>query len=189
MKVALFEVCRRPEVSKPDTEAMVLTKCFANLGVDFKLYTNDGVWADRPKAGSAVDREIIRKCLDDPSVDIVHFAVHGGPTGLVLKWGGPIANRVPADVLTGAEIRGMREFRNRRIVSGACDSAGLADDFLAAGATACVAPDFQIPWKNLGILFQSFYASLKSGSTVEAALSSAVSGHPDLASYRVYSRE
>ena len=186
MKVALFEVCRRPEVFKPNTEAIVLTECFTNLGVEFELYTNDGYWADRPKAGAALDREIIRKCLEDQNIDIVHFAVHGGPTGLVLKWNGPLNNRVAADVLTGAEIRGMRGFRNRLIVSGACGSAGLAKDFLAAGATAFVAPDFAIPWENLGMLFQSFYASLKSGSTVEAALSSAVSGHPDLASYRVY---
>ena len=102
MKIVLFEVCRRPEVLKPNTEAIVLTECFANLGIEFELYTNDGFWADRPKAGSTVDREVIRKCLGDPSVDIVHFAVHGGPTGLVLNWSGSINDRVRRDVLTGA---------------------------------------------------------------------------------------
>jgi CHAT domain len=187
MKIALFEVCRRPEVLKQSTEAIVLTECFTNLGIEFELYTNDGYWADRSKAGSTLNREIIRKCLGDQNVDIVHFAVHGGPTGLALKWSGPINNRVAVDVLTGSEIRGMKEFRDRLIVSGACGSAELAKDFLAVGATAFVAPDLEIPWKNLGMLFHSFYESLKSGSTVEASLASAVSGHPDLASYRVYS--
>ena len=186
MKVALFEVCRRPDVLKPDTEAQVLSECLAHLRIAFELYTNDGFWADRPKAGSVLDRDRIRQCLDDPHIDIVHFAVHGGPTGLVLKWKGPLSRRVAADVLTGAEIRRMREFRNRLVVSGACGSAGLAEDFLAAGAAAFVAPDVEIPWKDLGILFQAFYAALKRGATAKRALGSAVAKHPELSSYRVY---
>ena len=187
MKVVLFEVCRSPEILKPNTEAIVLSKCFASLGIEFELYTNDGFWADRPKAGSTIDEALIRKCLDDPNLTVVHFAVHGCSTGLVLKWDGPLNQRVKADVLTGDQIRGMKGFRNRLVVSGACDSAILAEDFLAAGATAFVAPDFPLPWEDLGDFFQSFYGSLKEGSTVERALNSAVSDYPELARYRVYS--
>ena len=40
MKVALFEGCRRPDVLKPDTEAQVLSECFAHLGIACELYTN-----------------------------------------------------------------------------------------------------------------------------------------------------
>jgi hypothetical protein len=189
MKVVLFEVCRSPEVFKPNTEAIVLSKCFTSLGIEFELYTNDGFWADRPKAGSTIDGALIRKCLDDPNLNVIHFAVHGCPTGLVLKWDGdgPIDQRVAADVLTGAQIREMKGFRNRLVVSGACESAILAKDFLAAGATAFVAPDFPPQWEDLGVFFQSFYGSLKEGSQVERALSSAVSDYPKLARYRVYS--
>jgi hypothetical protein len=187
MKVAIFEVCRRPEVLKPNTEAILLAQCFTTLGVPFDLYTNDGFWADRPKAGSIIDRELIRERLGDPSIDVAHFAVHGDSKGLALKWSGPIGDRVAVDVLTGPEIRAMEGFRDKLVVSGACSSAWLADDFLAAGATAFVAPQIEIPWKNLGIFFQSFYASIKAGSSAESSLKSAVSTYPELSSYRVYS--
>jgi hypothetical protein len=190
MKVTLFEVCRSPEILKANTEAIVLSECFASLGIEFELYTNDGFWADRPKSGSTISRDIIQNCLDDPKIDVVHFAVHGDPKGLVLEFDDrPISwQRSPTDVLTGAQIRGMTGFRHRLVVSGACGSAFLAEDFLAAGATAFVAPDIEIPWRDLGIVFHAFYASLKAGLTAEVALGSALSGHPRLAdSYRVYS--
>lgn len=105
-----------------------------------------------------------------------------------MQWGGPIDDREPTDVLTGPEIRAMDVFRDKLVVSGACGSAHLADDFLTAGATAFVAPDVEIPWKNLGRLFDTFYASLRAGASAEQSLTSAVVGHDELASYRVYSR-
>jgi len=188
MKVAIFEVCRRPEVSKPNTEAIVLSRCFSDLGVEFELYTNDGIWAERPKAGSIVDRNLIKNRLSDSDIDVAHFAVHGSPEGLVLNWSGPCHNRIAADILTGPEIRAMEEFRGKLVVSGACGSASLASDFLSTGASAFVAPQVEIPWKNLGIFFQAFYAALQAGSTAEVALRSAILDNPELTSYRVYSR-
>jgi hypothetical protein len=58
--VVIFEVCRRPEINKANNEALVLSRCFAKLGVEFELYTNDQIWADRPKAGFVVDRDLIK---------------------------------------------------------------------------------------------------------------------------------
>ncbi len=187
MKVAIFEVCRRPEVGKPNTEAMILSQSFTSLGVAYDLYTNDAFWTDRPKAGSIVDRELIREKMSDPGITVAHFAVHGDATGLVLKWSGPIDAREAVDVLTDPEIRAMEEFHDKLVVSGACVSAGLADAFLAAGARAVVAPRVDILWKNLGRFFQLFYASLKAGLSPAVALAAAVSAYPELSSYRVYS--
>ena len=47
MKVALFEVCRRPMVPKENTEAIILSTCFKELGIEFELYSNDEYWSDR----------------------------------------------------------------------------------------------------------------------------------------------
>ncbi len=188
MKVAIFEVCRRPEVPKANTEAQVLSQCFARMGVEFALHSNDAIWADHPNRISPTDREQIRTVMRDPQVTVTHFATHGDATGLILQWGGPIGERVPTDVLSGPEIRTMDVFRDKIVVSGACGSAHLASDFLAAGAAAFIAPDVEIPWKNLGVLFEAFYASLRTGLSAERALASAVVGHDELASYRVYSK-
>jgi len=188
MKVAILEVCRRPEVPKANSEAKILHSCFQQLGIDFDLYTNDNFWADCPKAGENVDREVVSAVLRDPQIDVVHFAVHGEPHGgLVLKWSGTIAQRKVADTLSGAEIRQMRISQNKLVVSGACESSNLARDFIRAGAKAYVSPKFEIPWAYLGLMFQTFYAALQSGLTTEAALSQAVANYPELASYEVYS--
>ncbi len=186
MRVAIFEVCRRPEIPKANTEAVVLSRCFERSGVAYDLHSNDGIWQNHATAVACIDRAQIGGALRDPAVTAVHFATHGDATGLILQWGGPIGARVPTDTLTGLEIRAMDGFRGRLVVSGACGSAHLASDFLAAGATAFVAPDVEIPWKNLGLLFESFYTSLRDGMKAEDALTSAVSGRAELASYRVY---
>ena len=186
MRVAIFEVCRRPEIPKANTEAVVLSRCFERSGVAYDLHSNDGIWQNHASAVACVDRAHIRRALRDPAVTAVHFATHGNDAGLVLHWDGPLNERVASDTLTGSEIRTTDGFRGRLVVSGACGSAHLASDFLAAGATAFVAPDVAIPWKNLGLLFESFYTSLRDGMNAEDALTSAVSGRDELASYRVY---
>jgi hypothetical protein len=188
MKVALFEVCRRPEVFKPNSEAIVLSACFESLGIDLALYSNDAYWTDRPKAGSVIDKEIIGRCLEDPDLSVVHFAVHGSATALILGWEGDLGQRVEANLLTGPQIRAMSGFRNRLIVSGACGSGGLADDFLSAGADALLAPDLAVPWRNLGAFFRLFYGSIKAGTTPQVALESARSGYPEFGSYRIHAR-
>jgi hypothetical protein len=188
MKVAVFEVCRRPEVPKANSEAKILHDCFLQLGINFDLYTNDGFLGDYPKTGENIDREIIAAALSDPQIDVVHFAVHGQPgVGLVLKWSGPIGQREVANTLTGAEIRQMSISQNKLVVSGACESSSLAQDFIFAGAKAYVSPRFEIPWAYLVLMFQTFYAALQSGATTEAALAQAVANYPELASYEVHS--
>ena len=124
MKVALFEVCRRPEILKPNTEAILLSECFKNLGIRFDLYTNDGYWEGRLKAGAVVDKDLIQKVLINSGIDVVHFAVHGGPSGLILRWGGPIDQRVEVDVLTGVSEMNCIEARK------AAAGAGLVQSWL-----------------------------------------------------------
>lgn len=187
MKVAILEICRRPEVLKENTEAKILSTCFQQLSIDFDLYSNDDFWADRPKAGTIVDRDVIAATLIDPEIDVVHFAVHGGPTGLVLKWSGPIGQREVIDTLNGSEIRQMCVSHDKLIVSGACESSNLANDFISAGAKAYVSPKKEIPWIHLGLMFKIFYSSLQSGATIEDALAQAVANHKELESYEVYS--
>jgi diadenosine tetraphosphatase ApaH/serine/threonine PP2A family protein phosphatase len=188
-KVALFEVCRTPEVSKPNSEAIVLSKCFTDLRIHFELHSNDKHWAGEPEVGKVVNRDVIQQRLGDPEIriNVVHFALHGDPEGLVLEWNGPIGARFPYDVLKGFEIKRMGVFHGKLVVSGACASAGLAEAFVTAGATY-VAPEEAVEWNDLGVFFQSFYSSLATGETAQAALALAISGHPELASYHIYSR-
>jgi hypothetical protein len=187
MKVAILEICRRPEVLKENTEAKILSTYVQEHRIDFDLYSNDDFWADRPKAGAIVDRGVIAAALIDPEIDVVHFAVHGGPTGLVLKWSGPVGQREVADTLTGAEIRQISVSHDKLVVSGACESSNLANDFIFAGAKAYVSPKEEIPWVDLGSMFKSFYSALLSGATIEGALAQAVANHKELESFQVYS--
>lgn len=188
MRVAILEICRRPEVPKANTEAKILSNSFQELGINFDLYSNDHFWADLPKTGAVVDRDVIAKTLSNPQIDAVHFAVHGGPDGLVLSWSGPIWQREAADTLTGAEIRQLVISSNKLVVSGACASSSLASDFILAGAKAYVSPKYAIPWTHLGLMFQTFYSAVRSGVTADAALAQAVANHPELTSYEVHSR-
>ena len=187
MKVAILEMCRRPEVLKENTEAKILATCFQQRCIDFDLYSNDDFWADRPKAGAIVDRDVIAAILIDQEIDVVHFAVHGGPTGLVLKWSGPVWQREVADTLAGAEIRQMCISHDKLVVSGACKSSNLANDFISAVAKAYVSPKEEIPRVHLGLMFKIFYSALQSGATIEGALAQAVANHKELESYEAYS--
>ena len=186
MRVAILEVCRRPELPKKNTEAKVLSTCFKQLGIDFDLFSNDNHWANRPKAGVTVDRDIIAANLIDPQIDVVHFAVHGGPTGLVLKWSGPIEHREVTDTLTGNEIRQMGVSSDKLVVSGACASSSLANDFIFAGVKAYISPKHEIPWTHLGSMFQIFYSVLQFGAKTADALAQAMDKYPELASYEVH---
>ena len=184
MRVAIFEVCRRPEVLKGDTEAAILSTCFPKLGIAYDLISNDGIWAGRSQWG-VVNRATMRRVLSDSRISVVHFAVHGAPDGLVLRWGGPLVDREARDVLTAAQIARLRIFRDRLVVSGACSSVALAGAFLTAGASAFIAPEDEIPWGNLAAFFRAFYRSLAKGSGLEHALAGAINGRPELRSYRV----
>ena len=80
----------------------------------------------------------------------------------------------------------MPEWRGKLIVSGACQSAHIADDFLAAGVRGVVAPASTIPWDDLGAFFVEFYNALREGMDVASSLGHAKASHPKYESF-VYS--
>lgn len=184
MKVLILEACRSPEINKGLTESLVLSQLFRSNGIDYELYSNDGIWTNRVH----LDETLIRNCLKDPSIEIVHFAVHGGSQGLILQWSDApyIGNRVPLILLSGSTIRLMEGFQGKLIVSGACSSAQFANDFLAAGARAVVAPLAEIPWSEIGLFFKSFYLSYYLSASAKGALSKAVKDFPQYNCYHIF---
>lgn len=187
MRVVIFEVCRRPEIRKENTEGTILRNWFSEIGIPHAVYSNDRFWGDFPLSGTAVSSGTISEALIGGGFTVVHFAVHGGTDGLVLEWSGPIDRREPRAVLAPHDISSMaREFGGRLVVSGACGSGALSVPFLAAGATGFVAPETAISWLNLAAFFEVFYSELNAGQGTQSSLSKARLLHPELGSYRYY---
>lgn len=57
MKVLVLEACRSPEVNKSLTESLVLSQLFNENGINYELYSNDGIWENRVH----LDEDLIRK--------------------------------------------------------------------------------------------------------------------------------
>jgi hypothetical protein len=116
--------------------------------------------------------------------------MHGDNNGLVLKWSNAksFRDRVPENRLTGIEIKSIKEWNKKIIVSGACSSAKFATCFLEAGAEAVIAPDIPIDWTNLGEFFSVFYTELNSKHRVDAAMNFAIDQFPEFESYHIYKR-
>jgi hypothetical protein len=184
MKVTIFEVCRRPEVPKQDTEGQVLRAALARLGIAHDLHSNDGIWAGVPGVARRPGIAAVARAAADPHVGVLHFATHGTAEGLVMAWSGPIDARVPRVLLTPAKVRRTLRLAGRLVVSGACQSAHMADDFLHSGARGVIAPEREIPWARLGAFFTALYRNLASGQPPAAALAQARGGFAELASYR-----
>lgn len=183
--MALLEVCRRPEIPKASTEAIVLSQAFREIGIDFDLYSNDRYWSRRKMAGKVISMELIATLAANPLIDVLHFATHGNEGGLILSWSGPLDDRAPETILGPRDITEGPRLGGKLIVSGACQSAHLADEFIAAGARAVVAPSIEIPWMNLGAFFKSFYAHLFGGLNASKSLELAKAPFPELESYRL----
>ena len=181
MKIVIFEVCRSPEIKKI-TEPVILSQFFQEQGIDYELYSNDQIWS----SPAIVNKGLISTCLAKAMFDIVHLAVHGDKNSLILKWSTDkeIGLRVPEDILTGSEILNMPEWRDKIIVSGACNSSHLAPFFLGAGAKAVIAPPIPVDWPNLGPFFCVFYAGLMQGQMLERVLNTAISKFPEYACYK-----
>jgi len=58
MKVAIFEVCRSPEIKKK-TESLILSHFFTKQAIDYKLYSNDGIWQEK----TIIDKDSFRLYL------------------------------------------------------------------------------------------------------------------------------
>ena len=81
----------------------------------------------------------------------------------------------------------MEGWQGRMVVSAACESAPLSDAFLAAGATAVVAPTVRIPWVRLAGFFGAVYENLIDASRqLEEIVETEKSRYPELDSYEVY---
>jgi CHAT domain-containing protein len=185
MKVAIFDVCRSPEIKK-ETEALILSSFFNQEKIDYEVYSNDGIWLNK----KVLNKDLIRQHLKQSDAEIIHLAMHGDNQGLILKWSKAqeIKERVPEDVLTSLDIKTTSEWQGRVVVSGACSSAQLSRFFLEAGATGVIAPSTPIPWLNLGRFFQVFYQALFSSQPTRSALALAIAQFPKFNSYQVYSR-
>jgi hypothetical protein len=186
MKVTIFEVCRSPEIKKI-TEPVVLSEFFAANGIDYEVYSNDGIWPHPV----TISKNFIEACLKQSEPEIIHLAMHGDDYSFILKWSRAeqIKSRVPEAILTGPEIQRMREWREKLIVSGACNSSKLAPFFLEAGARAVIAPEFPVSWANLGQFFCVFYEALFSGEKIEEALKLALSRFPEYWCYQIHRKQ
>ncbi len=183
MKVGIFEVCRSPEVIKV-TEPLILSRFFTKEGIDFEVYSNDSIWSP----AVIISKDFLKRCLKEPDMTIVHLAMHGNRYGFVLKWSKAqdIGARIPEDNLTASDILQMAEWRGKLIVSGGCETSGMASYFLQAGATAVIAPKYPINWPNLGRFFCEFYQALFLGQRMERALETAISTFPEYDCYEIY---
>ncbi|HBE20027.1 MAG TPA: hypothetical protein DEG17_21300 [Cyanobacteria bacterium UBA11149] len=184
MKVAIFEVCRTPEIKKK-TEAVILTNFFSKHNIEYELYSNDYIWENT----TIIDKNFIELSLQKSDASIVHLALHGNDNSLILKWCNKeqIIKRIPEDILSNIDIKLMNGWRDKLIVSGACYSAQLADSFLEAGAMAVIAPKTAIPWTNLGKFFSIFYKSFLLDQNLIVALDLAKAHFPEFNSYYLYS--
>lgn len=167
MNVAIFEVCRSPEIKK-ETEAIIFSNFFNQQGINYEVYSNDGIWLEK----TILNKEFMRQCLKKPDLNVVHLAMHGNDNSIVFKWSKAknIKDWIVEDSLTSFDIRNMSEWHGKLVVSGACSLAKLANYFLEAGAKNVIAPENLIDWTNLGKFFKLFYMALNSGQSPMSAL-------------------
>lgn len=186
MRIAIVEVCRSPEVQKWGTEGQVLHAGLPKLGLTPVLCSNDHSWRGASGVRAWPGPAGLFRLAHQQRIDVLHLAMHGTADGLVLGWKGALGQREPRTVLTPAMVRERLRLNGRLVVSGACQSAHMADDFLAAGACAVVAPRDEVPWANLGAVFLTFYAALAIGQSPRVAMTAARKTYPELASYRCF---
>ncbi|NMG57738.1 hypothetical protein E1H12_04145 [Geitlerinema sp. P-1104] len=185
MNVAIFEVCRNPEIRK-QTETLLLSQAFERLRIPCQVYSNDGIWQRR----TFLNRSLLQKSLTEDTVDVVHLALHGDREGLVLGWSQAekIRDRRPQTRLSPSDIESMTQWRGKLIVSGAASVYPLAESFLNAGASGVVVPERSISYQNLIPFLEGFYGKIASRQSPQPALDSAIRQFPDLQSFRLLSR-
>ena len=184
MKVAIFEVCRNPEIEK-QTETLMLSQAFERAGIDCQVYSNDGIWGRR----TFLNRSLLQKCLGEGDIDVVHVALHGDRDGLVLGWSKveKIRDRRPQERLSPNDIEMMPQWRGKLIVSGAASVYPLADAFLKAGVSGVLVPERSISYQNLVPFLEILYSKLAKRQSPQNSLDMAIRQFPDLQSFRFLS--
>lgn len=185
MKVAIFEVCRNPEIEK-QTETLMLSQAFDRLEIDCDVYSNDGIWRQR----TFLNQSLLRNCLSSSGLNVVHLALHGDNKGLVMRWSKAekIRDRRPQETLSRSNIESMDEWRGKLVVSGASSTTAIAEAFLAAGAVGVLCPEHPISYQNLIPFLEIVYGQLAQRATVRSALDAGLAKFPDLKSFRLISR-
>lgn len=146
-----------------DAEAASLVGVFARYGYRWKVLSNDPTWAN-PAWPTAIS---IEAAIRELSPTLVHFALHGIEEGLVLRLS---ELGETEDILTWGEIEQSAAWEGRVVISGACGMQRHSSAFLAAGASAVVAPRTTIRWENLCHFFRLFYSHLLQGEAISRAL-------------------
>ncbi|WP_144054051.1 hypothetical protein [Baaleninema simplex] len=185
MKVAIFEVCRNPEIEK-QTETLMLSEFCKRSGIECEVYSNDGIWTKR----TFLNRSLFQNCLSDTDTKVVHLALHGDRDGLVMRWSNAekIRDRRPQERLSPQDIESIVQWRDKVVVSGAYSAAKLSDAFLKAGVAAAVFPEHPISYQHLVPFLEIFYGKLATGLSVRNALNAGLSKFPDLKSFKIFSR-
>ena len=145
-KVLLFEVCPDPDMQE-ETEARDLHYYFNKESVTFSIVTNDNRWPKQTK----LSKEIVEMKVKAENPEIIHLAIHGLDTGLVISSEGE-----KETILSVAEMEKMTIWKDKIVVSGACEGGKYTERLLARGAMFVLASERQIPWQNLGKFFTVF---------------------------------
>jgi hypothetical protein len=185
MKVLFIEVCRNPEIEK-STDTRVVSDYLKAKGIDYKVFSNDGIWPQKTK----LTRAVLASSLSQPGANLVHLSSHGDENGLVLQWtdAPQIRDRRPNLILSPTEIATMSEWSGKLVVTASSTTTVLADKFLQAGALGVVSPDRTISWRNVNPFLEEFYEGLASRKPLGQALSQSSAKYPDLAPITIHAK-
>ncbi|TAF54363.1 MAG: CHAT domain-containing protein [Oscillatoriales cyanobacterium] len=185
MKVLFIEVCRNPEIEK-STDTRVVSDYLKTKGIDYKVFSNDGIWPQKTK----LTRAVLASSLNQPGANLVHLSSHGDENGLVLQWteAPQIRDRRPNLILSPTEIATMSEWSGKLVVTASSTTTVLADKFLQAGALGVVSPDRTISWRHVNSFLEEFYEGLASRKPLGQALSQSSAKYPELAHITIHAK-
>ena len=179
----------KPSVVKEDRSRAVVVGDYSGLLTWRELKAADTEAGALITAGAtalAAERKPVRDAVHGtPPVDVLHFAMHGKFSEGAREEGLVLVNRsgtkpkeeyfTPGDVGGGTLPQAPFVFLNAcQVGAGQTvlgDYAGMAAEFLRIGATAVVAPLWEVDDGIAAKAAQEFYAATDSGTTVGAAVS------------------
>lgn len=150
-----------------DAEASALVGVFASKNYSWRVLSNDPLWLNP----SWPTKESIDSTIDEFNPTFVHFALHGGKTGLILTI--PEIAGIKT-LLSWQDIETMLCWKDRIVITGACEVLPYANSFLRAGSIAVVAPTESITWDRLCHFLRILYSNILDGQSLSNALASAI---------------